>query len=766
MGWPERVANFIHAAVVGKAPAPAAPVIPSKVAAPTKPEGVTGIPNYGGRVHFEPIEELREQRGFGFPGGDWGFWEDLTAANSFVQAALDHVMGQVSDARVDVEDIPKERIGSGPGQVTAEVAEAMKELLEWNFTQALRLGAFNTIAVRGFLASGFSLFEPVYAKDVRGRWYCSKLPQRLPQSLHPNPWLETDDNTTLRAIRQQAPKGFVTISPEIPVERLLLFIWQRQGNNWPGRSAFRAVQYIAGHVMPMLLKLIGVTLQREGAGIPIAVAKDPQTPLEEPQRQALVELMQSLVFHESANAVMPAGWELNWVFSGGANKGHVLEVWNSLGTVVLQQLGAQQIQLGTNGEGNRAVGQVHDARSTAKPKSALQVCEAVLNGDDNEPFQGLAPRICRFNFGEQAAYPRVKLTLQRPELSVTELTTSATQAKAAGIFHPTFEDEQVYRERAGLPPIERADWDKLKGEADARAATLPGAPGGSPKPGEPPEPKDKDEKPLKASAQRAPWTPWRPLRASEKRTKWEQLDAYFTQQREHFANMVRPVVAVMVGGAAPAIAAAMADGRVQPAEIAAVKLDTKRLTATIDKYLAGVRAFAHQTVRDSAPTALLGAAADGDDRDAETIADEATEVLDAQRDALVRRMEARARAELEREAVDALRTGEDAQSVVERSLLKQLDSSAFKSDAGYITTKAFNVSRDEAARIMGGIASVEYSAILDSATCEPCRAMDGRTAAFNSPEHDAMLPPNRDCAGGDNCRCVLIMVPASGGGDE
>ena len=31
---------------------------------------------------------------------------------------------------------------------------------------------------------------------------------------------------------------------------------------------------------------------------------------------------------------------------------------------------------------------------------------AVLNGDDGEAFQSLVARVCQWNFGAQAAYPR------------------------------------------------------------------------------------------------------------------------------------------------------------------------------------------------------------------------------------------------------------------------------------------------------------------------------------------------------------------------
>lgn len=122
----------------------------------------------------------------------------------------------------------------------------------------------------------------------------------------------------------------------------------------------------------------------------------------------------------------------------------------------------------------------------------------------------------------------------------------------------------------------------------------------------------------------------------------------------------------------------------------------------------------------------------------------------------------RLRSELEDEAIDVIRTGGDAAEVVSRTVQRQLDSGAFRSDASLLTSRALNVGRDEAARIMGGVDEVEYSAILDNETCQPCMDMDETRAEFGSPEHDAMLPPNRDCDGGSRCRCILVFVK----GDE
>lgn len=50
---------------------------------------------------------------------------------------------------------------------------------------------------------------------------------------------------------------------------------------------------------------------------------------------------------------------------------------------------------------------------------------------------------------------------------------------------------------------------------------------------------------------------------------------------------------------------------------------------------------------------------------------------------------------------------------------------------------------------------LEYSAILDSRVCGPCKAADGQTAQSLEELPDA---PNPDCEGGANCRCFIVCV--------
>lgn len=753
----------------------AAPVIPS-----VEERGVAGTANFGGRLQVEPNQALRDTSGYGAPGStSWGEWEEARRGNAYVAAAIDFVTGPIRDARIDFE-LPE-------ALQQDATAKAQVDFLRWNFTDGLEGGLPSTLAQTsgGMLASGFAILEPVGGPVERdelpgGKGLgLRKLAERLPNSLTTNPWVE-DETGELKAIRQHGPRGGKWVTVELSREDVLLFTWQRAGGNWAGFSAFRAVWYIANRIMPTLLKLVGVTLQREGGGVPVAVATDQGAVLTPQQREELRDLFADFTYHEAAGVVMPAGWDIKWIFSPGANKGHVLQAWRDLGLVVLQQVGAQQLVLGTGETGSRSVGEVHDARAMAYVRGVTAVLEAEL--------QRLVRKLVDVNWGPQKAYPRLKLTLKRPELGVGERVAAMRQAKDGGLLTVLARDENLVREALGMSPIDDDEREEAKEASRALAPSLPGVPTSAQPEGEeedddeetkdrpsdgageedvpPPGAKSpKRASNLRASAQRGGWVPWRPLRASEQRMALADMDAYLTAQREAFERAVKPEVLAMLAMAAPDIKAAMADG--SPDEVATLPLDARRLDVALRKYLAGVRAKGAEFARAELSQALkLQAAAEEeeDDKGVEQQAhDDADEVTEAQAKALSRRMQARLRSELEREAIDVIRTGGDAQEVVSRTVMRQLETGSFKADAGTVTAKVLNVGRDEAARVMGGVASVEYSAILDAATCGACRADDGRTAAFGSAEHDRLLPPNRDCSGGDNCRCLLSFIPE---GDE
>lgn len=785
--------------------------------------GISGTTNWSGDPLAESNMALVHSQAFGSAGSrSWGEWERIRRTDPDIAAVLEFISAPIRDARVDVE--PAEHPSLAP-----ELAQAQADFVKRQLDAcAPRLPEVLSQMTQGPLTFGFSLHEVVLgvvddAALPGGRGYgLKKLAERLPVSVHPvNGWRETvlpDGSVELDAIQQIGQQGRTFRSDiMLPADRVLLTTWQRTGNNYRGFSAFRPVWYLA-KIREQLSKLIAVSLMREGAGIPTLVAIGNDSPdLNDDTRAKLEVVLGNLVFHENANLVLPKGWKLDWIFSGGANKGHLIEVYSALGKLILRQLGAQQIALGSDaGSGSRAVGQTHSEVSSGYVQAVVANIESVLNGVGSRPYTGLARKLVVPNWGPQPAYPRIVLTLKKSSLGPLEKMQAVEIATRAGAVKLTRDDENGIREELGLAPvaIEQAvdqqsaslngaqaqsavaivqavasgtlprdsglgmlaaffgmtpeEATAVMGTAGATPPAAPVAPqaGLTPSPVSPQVPAGL----ARLAAPRGPWAPWRALRPAEQRVDFARIDQTLTDARADFERAMKPVVAELLMKAAPDVAKAMADG--DASDVHAVPLDVSRVASTVSTFVDGLVAKGNADVRkelrkDSGAQVAEERRHQFDQKDDPLATpDEDAErqaLLDAQKAALVRRIEARLTSQLEREAIDVTRTGGDAADVVREVLGDQFDTGAFRADAGLVTTKVYNIGRDEAAQAMGGVATVEYSALLDGQTCSACMAMDGKQADFNSSEHDAMLPPNRDCDGQDNCRCVLVFIP---GGDS
>lgn len=811
------------------------------IATPTQrssPElGLDGIGNYGGDLQAEANSALRGLEGYGAAGTrQWGRLEENLRTDEAVSAALDFIAAPIRDGRINVEAADD-----------SPLAKQQADFLRWNLTEGLEPSWAELLQqlVRNTLGLGFSLHEVVLAATEHpllpsGRGYkIAKLAERLASTLSFNAWQE-DAAGQLRSIRQRGPKGGRWETVDLPVERVLLTTWNRNGNNYAGYSAFRPVQY-AIKAREHFLKLGIISLVREGAGIPIAFTKDAKATLSKAQRASLQKLLQNLVYHENASAVMPTGWEMAWIYSPGANKGHVIDAFNALGLLILRQLGAQQLVLGTNETGSRSVGEVHSAANEVVVRGVLANLLGTLNGVPGRAYTGLAQRCIDPNWGPQTSYPRIGITLPRSKLKPLEKAQALKVAKEAGVFTPTLCDENAFREEMGLGPIAEADREstaRTEPEADD-GEPGPVEPGGAPKKlvegvkpqdtafneaqmasglaivqsvsaGQLPvdaglgmleaflrmsspearrimgsvatgwrparaEPATTEEfdSTRRASAAGAPasFTPWRPLRESERHLNLGAMVATLDRAPLDFADGARPLVAELLMRALPEVKAAMADG--DPSEVAGLRLDTARLDAFVAKFLEQLRAEGYAQVKSEARRGLNAALALGtlraageedpnaDLKDAATPPARAAaeKVLAGARKQLVRRMQQRILSDLELAAVDVIRTGDEPEEAVTRTLERQVSSGAYRADAGLVTTKAFNVGRQEFAEEHGAdVAGVELSEAMDENTCAPCERLDGMELEFGSDEEREFTPPHSSvCLGGDRCRGIKLF---------
>jgi len=761
-------------------------------------KGVSGTSNWNGDILAESNTKLIHGQAYGQSGSrTWGEWEKVLRTDSDVASAISFNAAQVRDANVSIT--------AAKTHPDPALAKAQADFVRWNLLEALEPGwaELSQQMVRGMLGFGFSLHERVYAPCENALlpggkgWKVAKLAERLPVSLTQNPWIR--ENGELKAIRQRGEKDGKWAEVELAASDVILCTWDRNGDNYAGFPQTRSVWYLC-KIREQLLKLVGISAVREGAGIPVAKV-DKDTKLSKVQRKKLSKLLSNLVAHENASVVLPSGVDLNWVYSPGANKGHVLDLWNRLGLAILMLFQAQELALGAGETGSRSVGEVHAARSGSFVRGITAVLEAGLNGVGSRPYQGLIKALVDLNWGPQPAYPVLKFDIKPPMLEPAKLVTAVKDAVAAGALTPTLDMENSIREQLGFKPIEAATRQALAPKVPPVLqpdifGKVPGQPA-HPPPGAavaPPKPKAVQPVAARRLAMGQPFTPSRALRPSEQTLDLARMDSFLNNARDEFERMVKPEVVAALVRAEPAIKKAMADG--DPSDVSEVPLDFSRVAAAVGAFVEKCRAEGYAQVQAEkrrgngkaiadaranggqaqAPVARL--AEEDDKRDdsppdaspeaAPTPPSRTSQVLEAQKKALAKRMEQRLRAELEREAIDVIRRNGDEADVVAETVQGQLDTGAFKADASSVLTKAWNMGRDEFIQERGDeVESAEYSAILDSANCEPCQSMDGTTFDdITSDDYLEALPPYRECEGGDRCRCTMVFTFKKDGGDE
>ena len=741
---------------------------PSKTLAPAKPTllerlgnpfglgkprvevlGISGTTNWAGDIQKEENQILRGTSAYGVAGSPtWGEWERILRTDADVSSAIEFTKAQIRDCRVSVEEFAAT---TPEGKATAK---AQADFVRWCLLENCAPGwpEFKNQLV-GALVPGFSLHEIIWetvshsALPGGSGYGITALQERLPQSIEINGWIEKDGE--LSEIRQmgQQPQGGYGISI-LPANKVLLFSWNRSGNNYLGFSAFRSVWYLC-RIRAELLKLAGISLSREGAGVPVAVSQNNDATLSAQQRADLEQLLSNIQYHENSSVVMPVGWNIEWIYSPGANKGHILDAWTQLGKAILRQVFAMQLPLGADSSsGSRAVGEVHDGTADAFVQGVLAGIEGAINGAGHRPYEGLPRKLVEANWGPQAGYPKIKLELKQAKINIETKANAVQTLVTAGALTLTLDDENSLREGLGFAPI----------TAEIRAANKP-----TPQPTQPASFAFGVD-PLK------PFTPGRPLRFAEERLDLQRQATFLEKSRDEFEKVIRPAVVEMLVSALPEIKEAIADGN--PSDVADVPLDASRVSEIVKKFLRAARAEGAAQVEAEAQkgsAALIDAraagvvamaAGEGDEageEDNKKITEETDDEIDAEEKLISRRIKNRLSQELESEALHGGRLGADAGDIIRRVVNRQLETGAFRGDAGVITTTAWNLGREEAGEKLG-TKTVQYSAILDDKVCGPCAELDGEEWDFNSPEHNANLPPNRDCEGGARCRCMLVYL--------
>jgi len=780
--------------------------------------GTSGTQWSGNRPDTEYNAELRYQNDIGT---QWeaGHYEKMDRSDAVVRAAFMGAALPIRSAEWDME--PGEGRGMSPdiAQIHADyAAEALFQRLDRRWASVVD-------DCLDSLKFGHTVLERVFDEDCYqdGKVWLSRLAYRRPQTI-----TEWDvRGGSLKAVRQQAneyaPGSTRNVDEWISADKLVVVCNERRGDNWLGYSWYRPL-WPAWRIKAFLLKILPVLHEREALGIPFAMPAPGQT-FDRSDIDRLYEILSNARAHEHSAIVLPTNTQLDWFYNASQSPQKVIDTIAMCNQDILLGFNQQALTLGNSANGSRALG---DSAQSATYLGLQCVADQIADAfyplikqlvDINFGVQAVYPRLTVANLRAKdlgtlatlvgqlvaAGLIRTDRDLEiyvRREFGLPEI---GMPYEVKGMLPaPAEQTQSPVSPLAGLVEALKGKMAERSAQAEPAAATQPAA-----------------SEPVKASARHDHaqavhagimlFQPKRELTFGECCVEWDTIEARFNRAPETLADRVAPLLAeamqAEVAKLTPADAKAGLAVRLPDAARAAImaeveewcrsqvefgrqSVDQERhrqsrealLRKRQDGQRAGLppdRVQAAETLDPvnspaASPTyrltpedyaAIVGGPRDGVDPDA---------ILSAEAQAIGASMIAKAEADATKLAVASMARG---LSLAAPAMQDSLAQSAFgigRGEARDAAVDLVDLGRDAevAYRDASGdrVRYVERSALLDGNACEHCRQQDSDSQGgpgrmvYGSPEHQANLCPDPECAGGQRkCRCMLVYVWESEG---
>jgi hypothetical protein len=321
-----------------------------------------------------------------------------------------------------------------------------------DFDEILRLGLLAT-------ANGHRFFEEAGILDDDGKFRLRELQERPPTTISR---FDIDPDGSLISIRQ-----YGKVPPaEIPFERLVSFVWDKEGANWAGRPL------LYGLYRPWLLKdeLIrgDASTHRRFAGIPYTQQTVPGA-VDETGHKSAAEAMRALRSGDGSGMTFPYGMEPK-ILSGDAGSSAInsAEYHDRQMSRAFMQMFAE---LGSSQHGSHALG------VTLLDHFTLGVI-TVAKWAQKATQVAIRREVTR-NYGPEAAAPQLTFQEERAQELTPEQLVALVEA---GVIVADDDLEEAVRQRGTLPPRNKAEEGRTPPKTGAQltsiaaAAAEPGTP--------------------------------------------------------------------------------------------------------------------------------------------------------------------------------------------------------------------------------------------------------------------------------------------------
>lgn len=239
-----------------------------------------------------------------------------------------------------------------------------------------------------------------------------------------------------KLIQNADPAGYKEVPMDI--RDLLVFTLDEEGGNPEGLSLLRSA-YPHWYWRQNLYKIDAIQKERHGIGIPYAELPPNATTDDKKFAKILVENLRT---NEKSGFVKPFGWDVGFLEVHG-NQVDVLESAQHHGVMILMNVLAQFVALGTSESGSRAVGNVQEDIFVKSTHYLADLVRGIIN-------KFAIPQLVDFNFNG-AAYPELHVRRLGDTSDMRALSVSLRNLIEVGALTPTPELEHFLRKSQDLP---------------------------------------------------------------------------------------------------------------------------------------------------------------------------------------------------------------------------------------------------------------------------------------------------------------------------
>lgn len=571
------------------------------------------------------------------------------------------------------------------------------------------------------LPFGFSVLEKVWEYRDDGVLGIRKLDPRLPLSIVD--WKYDGNTRALIGPEQMDADGTRYI---LPIEKLLVFTNDKEGDNWEGVSILRTA-YKPWFIKSNLEKIDAIKHDRYGVGVPVMTAPNGTKSGDAAWTDAETTL-ENLQAQEQSYIVKPEGWLLE-VLNGGTVGDDAIPSIKYHDEAIGKAMLAQFIDLGTSQTGSRALGvSFIDLFNKSIKTYAGYICDVVN--------RFLIREYVNYNW-DVKQYPTLKVN------GISDIDTVGLAALVTGkLITPDDGLEAVLRESLELPCKEEV----------APLATLPAVPEN---PTDQQTADDEEQTPELNTRKKG----IRLASATSPEVQLVDIEGMAVQLDNAKKTALRTVLDIKEQQRISLVAQASQGKRVTKVQVSGkLEMFQALVSAYRSQYVAG-----KEQVRKEMEKQIGKRLAMITKKRPRVSQNDLFDLMEDQISLEVEGAASKLESMVLQTGIVARKSG-----IVGEALLKYIDmESRSFSEAGYdsIVDGAVNggwgAGRDFAAQeYADGVAYVYRSAILDGNACEQCAEHDGE----QWPPGEEQVMPDPECYGGGRCRCVNIYVMKSEGG--